>query len=162
VRAVPCIGRQGGDRDSAGQGLYVQFLEKAVREMTGGSSSYRHILFLWKTNLIPDCEASSRHPLGDPGGPQCQPHRVRPLCPVSRVATLPATPPWKVVEFHLNHTLPSQEKLHRRASLPVKGRLIFILSPSLDQTMSHMASVGLGMGTAITWRCHSAQTSQRY
>lgn len=28
VRAVPCIGRQGGDRDSAGQGLYVQFLEK--------------------------------------------------------------------------------------------------------------------------------------
>lgn len=32
--------------------------------MTGGQSSYGHILFLWKTNLIPDGEASSRHPLG--------------------------------------------------------------------------------------------------
>lgn len=28
VWAAPCMGRQGGDRDSAGQGLYVQFLEK--------------------------------------------------------------------------------------------------------------------------------------
>lgn len=28
VQAAPCMGRQGGDRDSAGQGLYVQFLEK--------------------------------------------------------------------------------------------------------------------------------------
>lgn len=36
VWAVPCTGRQGGDRDSAGQGLYVQFLEKGVRKTTGG------------------------------------------------------------------------------------------------------------------------------
>lgn len=107
VRAVPCTGRQGGDRDSAGQGLYVQFLEKGVREMTGGPSSYRHILFLWKTNLIPDGEASSRHPLGVSGGLSVSPIGSAPFaqCP-EWPPSLPA-PPWKV-EFHLNHTLPFQ------------------------------------------------------
>lgn len=32
--------------------------------MMGGQSSCHHILFLWKTNLIPDGGASNRHPLG--------------------------------------------------------------------------------------------------
>lgn len=129
--------------------------------MTGRQSSARHILFLWKTNLIPDGEASSRRPPGVSRGLTVSPIGSGPFaqCP-EWPPSLPA-PPWKV-EHHLSHTLPGRGEVHQQASLAVKCRLIFTLSPSLDQTLSYMASEGLGMGTAVTWRCHSAQTDQRY
>ena len=75
--------------------------------MSGGQSSSRHILFLWKTNLIPAGEASSRHPPGVSRGLTVSPIVSGPCAQCPEWPPSLPVPPWKV-EFHLSHTLLSR------------------------------------------------------
>lgn len=161
MRAVPCTGRQGGDRDSAGQELYVQFLEKRVRKMPGGQSSSRRILFLWKTNLIPDGEASSRYPLGVSGGLSVSPIGSGPFaqCP-QWLPSLPA-PPWKV-ELRFSHALPSQGEATSVGLPPSETQADFYPQPKLGPDNVPHGLSGPGVRAAVTWGCHSGQTGQSH
>lgn len=150
--AVPCTGRQGGDRDSAGQKLYVQFLEKRVRKMPGGQSSSRRILFLWKTNLIPDGEASSRYPLGVSRGLSVSPVGSGPFaqCPEC-LPSLPA-PPWKV-ELRFSHALPFQGEATSVGLPPSETQADFYPRPKLGPDYVPHGLSGSGVRTAVTWGC---------
>lgn len=64
--------------------------KRGVRKMTDACPLPHHILFLWKTNLIPNSKASDRHPQG-PQGPRGEGS----LGPAWQSTAVPQPGPWR-------------------------------------------------------------------